>query len=298
MNQNTCQKIIDTLNDGLYFVDRNRIITFWSKAAERISGFSAQEVVGKCCADNILTHVDCDGQSLCLGKCPLAATITDSKTRESKLFMHHKDGHRVAVAVKTNTLTDDNGVVIGGIELFTDITNQIATEERIKELQQLALMDNLTHLANRHYITKEITSRFQEKKRFNISFGILFMDVDNFKTFNDTYGHEVGDSILKVIAKTLTSIGRPYDLFGRWGGEEFIGVIHNIDRQNLATMASRTRRLVETSYVMHKKQRLNATISIGATLAQDDDTMKSIINRADQALFQSKAEGKNRVTLV
>ncbi len=298
INQKTCHKIIDNIQDGLYFVDLNRVITFWSKAAEHITGFSAEEVMGRPCFDNILTHVDSQGISLCNGNCPLEATMHDGEGREAELVLHHKSGHRVPVSVRTNTLTDQNNTIIGGLELFTDISSHIAAKERISELKKLALLDKLTHLANRHYITSEIGTCFEEMKRFNMSFGILFMDVDNFKSFNDTYGHDVGDSMLKLIAKTLASNSRPYDLFGRWGGEEFVGIIRNIGNKNLERLANRARFLVESSYKMINKKRLHATISVGATLAIDNDTIESLFSRADTAMYKSKDTGRNRVTFV
>lgn len=298
INQKTYEKIINDLQDGLYFVDRDRKITFWSNAAERISGFSAEEVVGRACADNILTHVDAEGNVLCQGDCPIAATMRDGEARTAVVYMHHKEGHRLPVSVRTNTLTDEDDVVVGGIELFTDLSNKMETEERIKELKKLALVDELTHLANRHYLTKEIQSHFAEKKRLNTSFGLLFIDIDNFKHFNDTYGHALGDTMLKLIAKTLTNSGRPYDLFGRWGGEEFIGVINNLCISDLENQANRILSLVGSSYTVVDNKRLSATISIGATLARDDDTLTSLIDRADKAMYQSKIEGRNRVTIV
>ena len=116
-------RIVDNLHDGLYFVDPDRIILFWNKAAEKISGFTAEEVVGKPCSANILTHVDADGNQLCLGLCPLAASMADRQPREAEVYMHHKDGHRIPVSVRVSALTDAEGNVIGGIELFSDITN-------------------------------------------------------------------------------------------------------------------------------------------------------------------------------
>jgi PAS domain S-box-containing protein len=147
-------RIIESLHDGLYFVDTNRIITYWNKAAEQISGFNAHEVVDRSCSDNILTHVDSDGNSLCTSMCPLAASIFDGKPREAEIYMHHKDGHRIPVSVRISPLTDREGAIIGGIELFTDISNQAANALRVKELEKLALLDNLTQLANRNYVER------------------------------------------------------------------------------------------------------------------------------------------------
>jgi len=81
IGKDSYERIIDSLHSGLYFVNRDRVITYWNKAAENISGFSAEEVVGRSCTDNILTHIDSDGNSLCLGMCPLAATISDGTPR-------------------------------------------------------------------------------------------------------------------------------------------------------------------------------------------------------------------------
>jgi len=204
-------KVIENLHDGLYLVDRDRVITYWNNAAEQISGFSAEEVVGRSCSDNILTHVDTEGNSLCLGMCPLAETICDGKVRSNEVYMHHKSGHRIPVSVRTSELTDEDGQIIGGIELFTDISSQVANELRVKELEKLALLDKLTQLANRHYVEREIQNRLEEKKRFDISFEILFIDIDHFKKFNDTYRHDIGDEVLKFVAKTIVVNTRPFD---------------------------------------------------------------------------------------
>jgi len=291
------ERIVENLHDGLYFVDRDRVITYWNKAAEQISGFTANEVVGKSCSDNILTHVDSDGNNLCAGMCPLAVTITDGKPSEAELYMHHKDGHRIPVSVRVSTVTDRDGNIVGGIELFTDISNRAANDLRVKELEKLALLDNLTQLANRNYIEREIQSRFEEKKRFNMPFGILFIDIDHFKKYNDFYGHDVGDDVLNFVANTFIANTRPFDLYGRWGGEEFIGIIRNINGKDLESLANRLRSLTENSYIIHENEKLYVTISIGATLAKENDTIGTLIKRADTLMYKSKAAGRNCLTI-
>jgi diguanylate cyclase (GGDEF)-like protein/PAS domain S-box-containing protein len=297
LEKDAYEKIIENLYDGLYFVDRDRIITYWNKGAERISGFTADEVVGKSCADNILTHVDSQGNNLCTGMCPLAATIADGKPREAEIYMHHKDGHRIPVSVRVSTLTDKDGIIIGGVELFTDISNQEAIKLRVNELEKLTLLDNLTQLANRNYLEREIQSRFEEKKRLNVPFGILFIDIDHFKKINDRYGHDVGDEVLKFVANTLVANSRPFDLYGRWGGEEFIGIIRNINAKKLELLGNRVRTLVEHSYIIHENEKLYVTISLGATLVNKHDTIDSLIKRADTLMYKSKAAGRNCLTI-
>jgi diguanylate cyclase (GGDEF)-like protein/PAS domain S-box-containing protein len=276
LDQSSYARIIDNLHDGLYFVDAERSITYWNKAAERITGYCAAEVIGRSCADNILTHVDSEGCSLCLGKCPLAATILDGKDREAEVFLHHKDGHRVPVLVRVNSLVDEQGRVIGGIELFTDLSNIQVNQQRIQELEQLALLDGLTRLANRVYLEREIHTRLHELERLAVPFGLLFLDIDHFKRFNDTYGHDVGDQVLRAVAQTFISNSRPFDLYGRWGGEEFIGIIRNINGQDLQQHAERMRLLIERNYLIHNSEKLHITISIGATVVQPGDSSETL----------------------
>lgn len=295
-DKDSYRRILDNLYNGLYLVDRDRVIRYWNKAAEKISGFTADEVVGKSCSDNILTHVDGKGHSLCRGKCPLAMTMEDGEPREAEVFLHHKNGHRVPVGVRVSTLTDADGKVIGGAELFSDISSFKAIELKIKELEKMALVDNLTRLANRSCIEKEIIVRLEEQRRFGTPFGILFIDIDYFKQFNDTYGHDVGDRVLRFVADTLIRNARPFDMLGRWGGEEFIGVMRNVTHQELENLGNRLRVLVENSYLPLEGDRLHVSISIGATLTRDDDSMDTLLKRADALLYESKTAGRNRLT--
>ena len=290
-------KIMEDLHDGLYFVDRNRVISFWNKAAERISGYAAAEVVGSSCADEILVHVNGEGCQLCNGMCPLAATMRDGAPRETEVYLHHKDGHRVPVSVRVSTLRDAEGNVIGGIELFTDISSQEAIKMRMKELEEMAMLDNLTRLANRNYIKQELRNRFEERKRFGVPFGILFMDIDHFKHVNDTWGHKAGDEVLALLARVLSSNARPFDLYGRWGGEEFIGILRNVTAAGLESIGNRMRILVENSSIMYEGVRRSVTVSLGATLAENDDSIETMMKRADSLLYRSKSGGRNRLTM-
>ncbi len=297
LEQESFKSIIENLHDGLYLVDPNRIITYWNKAAENITGYTADEVIGKSCSDNILTHVDSEGNCLCTGICPLAATMADDIPRETEVYLHHKDGHRVPVSVRVSSMENSKGEIIGGVELFTDISSQRANTLKVKELEKMAFLDNLTQLANRNFIQREIKSRFEEIKRYNIPFGILFMDIDNFKNFNDKYGHDVGDLVLRYVAKTFAANSRPFDLYGRWGGEEFIGIIRNISADDLINLGNRVRELVANSYIVNNfNQTLQVTVSIGATMAIEEDTVESLVKRADELLYKSKNAGKNCLT--
>ncbi|MFH1991416.1 MAG: sensor domain-containing diguanylate cyclase [Pseudomonadota bacterium] len=289
--------LMDNLFDGVYFVDKTGTIRYWNRAAENITGFAADEVLGKRCSDNVPVHFDSDGHNLSKGLCPLEKSITDGAALETELYLCHKNGRRIPVAIRITPVRDSEGSIIGALELFSDISSKSATLLRIKELEKLSLTDPLTRLANRRFVESELSNRLQELARFKWPFGVLFMDIDHFKHFNDTYGHDVGDSILKTLANTVVGNTRPFDLFGRWGGEEFIGIMRNVDQKGLQYIGNRLRLLVEAACVVVEEKKMNVTVSLGGTMAKPDDTVEGLIKRADRLMFQSKKAGRNCLTV-
>ena len=241
--------------------------------------------------------MDTNGKSLCHIGCPLKATVSDGNPREIEAYIHHKNGHRIPVSIRSSALTDDDGSIIGGMELFSDISHQKANAMKVEELEKLALLDPLTHLANRTFLEKELVGCFDEQKRYGIPFGIIFLDIDHFKMFNDTYGHDVGNKVLKVVAETLAHNSRPFDVFGRWGGEEFLGIVRNIKESDLKGVAERIRLLISTSYLSHENKKLHITVSIGATMVRSEDTRSDTIRRADDLMYRSKTDGRDCTTV-
>jgi diguanylate cyclase (GGDEF)-like protein/PAS domain S-box-containing protein len=289
------EDILENMHDGVYFVDLQRRITLWNKAAETITGFKAPETIGSACSDNILVHVDAEGRSLCLGLCPLAQVMEEGVQRETEVFLHHKEGHRVPVKVRAMPLRDETGAVVGAVEFFSDNSAHHSRAQRVEELEKLALLDGLTSLSNRRNLEAELDAGLQEMERLGTSFGVLFMDIDHFKGINDTYGHEAGDLTLKTIARTISFISRPYDLFGRWGGEEFVGVIRNVDGETLVRTGERFRALIEQTIIHLQGRDISVTVSMGATLARAGDTVESLVKRADELMYGSKLAGRNRL---
>ena len=297
MDINTWE-LMENLAEGLYLTDLDRRVTFWNKAAERITGYRAEEVLGKPCSADILVHVDEQGRSLCRGLCPLAKTILDGERREDILYLHHRDGHRIPVKTWLSPLRDLSGAIVGGAELFSDRSSEHDLLNHLEELRRLALADHLTGLSNRTHAEGELHARLEEQRRYGASFAVLFLDVDHFKKVNDTYGHDLGDLVLKTVSNTLRATSRPYDLFARWGGEEFLGILRNVqDLPMLRAIAERCRHLVATTRVPLENTFLTVTISLGGTLAVPGDTSGTVLKRADDLLYRSKQEGRNRLTI-
>ncbi|MGM0379582.1 MAG: diguanylate cyclase [Bacillota bacterium] len=292
------KEILENLDEGVYFVDRKRKITFWNEAAENITGYKANKVIGTYCYDNLLRHIDDFGNKLCLNGCPLHKTIEDMEKRTAKVYLHHKKGHRVKVYIKTIPLLDENKNVIGAIEIFNTSNGESnINSEEIRNLKELAYKDQLTKLFNRKYLEQYLDLKYKEFKKFNKKFSIIFLDIDHFKNINDTYGHDIGDEVLKMVSKSLDKSTRNSDLVVRWGGEEFVILCDDMSKNDLEKLANTIRVLVKNSYFLNEGIKINVTISIGATLIRKKDTKESVIKRADNLMYKSKNNGRNMVTI-
>ena len=294
-NSQIYQEILKYVKEGVYFVDTSRKITFWNNHAEKITGYSAEEVLNKYCYDNILNHVDDEGVHLCRQGCPLHRTMDDCFNREASVYLHHKHGHRVPVMVRTYPLHDE-GRLIGAIELFSDEKPPTQLMKEIEDLKVLAMTDQLTGLANRRYTESFLSGKLVELKDFETSFGVALVDIDHFKTVNDTYGHDVGDLAIQMVAKSLVGAIRTSDLVGRWGGEEFLVIFSSVGLEQLQQITERMRMLVETSSVQREESDIKITVSIGSIFVEYPASKDHIIQMADQLMYQSKMDGRNRVT--
>jgi diguanylate cyclase (GGDEF)-like protein/PAS domain S-box-containing protein len=294
-DDNFYKKLLDNLYDGVYFVDPERCITYWNKGAEQLAGFAATEMVGSHCWDNKLVHVDAAGTQLCTQGCPLTATIEDGCPREAEVYMRHKSGHRVPVSLRVSAIRNGGGQITGAVEVFRDNSTKSAAEDRIVQLEGLALLDPLTGVGNRKHVEGHLQASQAAFQRYGWTFGVLFLDVDHFKKVNDAHGHEAGDQVLRMAARTLAASLRSVDSFGRWGGEEFVAVITNTTEDNLRKVAERCRCLVAQSALEAGPSPIRVTVSAGGVMARTGDTAESLVKRADGLMYRAKTGGRNCV---
>lgn len=297
IDNNLYKYLLEILYDGVYFVDCTGKILYWNKGAEKITGYMSSEVVGKRCVDTVLNHVDKCGIKLYTTACPLFETIMDYRPREIEVYIQHKKGYRIPVFVRTTPLLDSDEHIIGAVEIFSDNTPKLLINQRIQDLERMALLDPLTELANRRYIEMNIQSKLDELYRYGRSFGLFFMDIDHFKKINDVYGHDVGDKVLKMVTKTILNSVRTSDIVGRWGGEEFIAITPNVDKERLHFISNKLHALIEYSSFSIGSDTIQVTISIGATIAQPNDTVSTLLERSDKLMYYSKVSGRNRTSI-
>lgn len=289
---------VDSIAEGVYIFDREGRIVFWNKGAERITGYGKDETLGKLCSDNLLRHVDAKGRELCIDGCPMMATMEKCKPMEAEVFLHHKNGHRVPIAVHSSPILDDTGVAIGSIQVFSDRSERSYLLSELESLKKEVLTDPLTGLGNRRFAEMSAEAAFAELEADGSEFGLLILDIDHFKKVNDEHGHATGDRVLRMIGWTLANAVRRHDAAIRWGGEEFIVICPRIKLSVLAEVAERARALIERSWIgAEDNRRLGCTVSVGGAMARRGEGLEALVARADERLYACKIAGRNRAAV-
>lgn len=289
--------LYDSISDGVYIVDLDRKICYWNKAAEKITGYSADELVGKSCADNILIHIDDQGMELCTVNCPLAESIHSGKPSQANVYLHHKDGHRVPVYIRTAPFSDEKHHIIGGIELFTEMSASQFGHKKASFMNRNDLIDHMTNLPNRRYLHSEIISDLFDLRTHDYAFGALLFEIDHLAGINEKYGRSVGDRIVKMVANTIAYEIRPFDVVGRWGGDEFLGLFTVDTQEHLEKIATRLMELLKQSKIILKEEVISSTISCAGTMAKPEDSADSLMERINRNMGCIKEKGANGIVI-
>ena len=162
------------------------------------------------------------------------------------------------------------------------------------QLEKLFVTDKLTGLYNRHKLDDTLISELIRFKRYQTPLSIIIMDIDFFKLVNDTYGHQVGDEVLKDVANLSKNAIRSSDILGRWGGEEFFIICPETDLEGTYILAEKLRSILESHEFVNVG---NKTASFGVTTATIDVSVNDLIAQADDALYKAKSKGRNRVEM-
>jgi len=286
LNEEKFRSITTAANDAIILMDDMGIMTYCNHAVSTIFGYKCSDLVGK----------------------DLHLTLAPERYHEDfkrGFAGFKKNGHGEAIG-KTMEFTgkNNNGIEfpveislasfrsadkLYALGIIRDITVRKQMEE---ELKLLATTDRLTGAFNRLKFDDIIAIETARAKRYKQPLSLLMFDIDKFKNVNDTFGHDTGDEVLKVVASLIKTNIRKMDYFFRWGGEEFILVVPETNVEGAKTFAENIRKIIQ-DYTFNVVKKV--TISIGVSQFKNDDTADVLIKRADEALYVAKENGRNRV---
>jgi len=167
--------------------------------------------------------------------------------------------------------------------------------KKLEESEAKALVDSLTNVLNRNAYNLKIGQLFHEFKRYKEPWALLVLNINHFKKFNDTYGHKIGDKVLKSVAGTVSNTIRVSDHIFRYGGEEFVVILSRVTKGTTKKLSEKIRMEIERDYFIDGEKKLKVTMSIGAAIITPEDTEASLFERADKAMYQAKQNGRNQV---
>jgi PAS domain S-box-containing protein len=243
------EAVLDSLDSGVYLVDKHRKIAYWNHGAERISGYLRQDVTGRFCRDDILVHTDENDRVLCGHACPLADCMRDGQPREAQVYLLHRAGHRVPVHVRSVPLRNSFGDIVGAAEIFEARAFEPEMDNRQNELARHGCVDPTTELPNRALMVSYLREQLALFAEHRLSFSMLLVEPDHLEQFVATHGREAGRSILQVLAHTLKSALRPTDFLGRWNNTQFLAILCGCREDTLPSMAHRLQAVVHGSAI-------------------------------------------------
>lgn len=291
-------QIINSSIDGLLLIYKDFSVKRINNSLLNFLSLSESEAAGKKCYD-LMPCSWCNTH-----ECPLTKLLRGKAYIELDIERTRKDGVKVPFMFAATPFCDLDGAVIGMVATFKDITERKYAENTLKEanerLERLSTLDGLTGVDNRRSFDQTIQQEWKRLQRTKDFLSLIMCDVDFFKLFNDTYGHQSGDDCLKSVARAMKGVARRAgDCVARYGGEEFAVILPVTGKKNAVFIAEKIRQTLEKKAIAHTKSSVApfVTLSLGvATVIPDDQgTPELLIKCADDALYLAKSSGRNRV---
>ena len=295
-----------------FVIDKDCRIIYWNRALEKMSGIMAEEVIGSkdhwkafyhkyrpTMADLIVNERQGEISSWYPGKCNKSRLIEDAY--EATDFFPALKGDGRWLRFTASALKDSTGTLIGAVETLEDITGRKLAEEALKESESryrtLSVTDALTGLYNSRHFYDQLRLEIGRTDRYSHPLSLLLLDIDNFKKFNDMYGHLEGDVVLVRLGEVIRRCLRKTDSAYRFGGEEFTVILPETTGDAATVLAERVREEYENE-AFHPLDRLNPlheTVSIGVAQYIPQEGLRPFLKCVDSNMYKAKRQGKNRV---
>ncbi|MFG0249567.1 MAG: diguanylate cyclase domain-containing protein [Phycisphaeraceae bacterium JB051] len=273
----TNTEVLDTLNDGVYIVSPDRRILYWNKAAEDLTGFAVEDVLGKRCQDGILMHVNPKGCELCNQGCPLTEVIATGHRQQIDVIMHHRRGYRLPVQVKGTPIHGTGGRVIACVEVFK---LQVHTEnlfDRVTQTENESLQDPTTKLPNARFIEKTLKIKLTNANHSGESFGMVQLLINKFDQLKSEHSSQLTEKILQITSQSLIANCRVQDTVGRVSENRLVVFTAMQDMDQLKQFANNLEQVLSRCTCELGDERLNITVNVQSQMIQPGQCLKSLM---------------------
>jgi diguanylate cyclase (GGDEF)-like protein/PAS domain S-box-containing protein len=288
------RKLLESMHDAVIFVDGSLKIVLWNRAAERLTGIAGASIEHKHWSPELVNLRDEKGRLLEEFDCPVIQAIKTGVQTLRRLSLMGRSGQRIDVDAHLVPVSGKSGASHGAALLMHDASSQITLEQRIQSLHEKATRDPLTQVANRAEFDRILANYVESHLERRLPCSLILCDIDHFKKINDTFGHQPGDDVLITFAAILRRHCRSGDLVARYGGEEFVMLCADCDNTTATRRAEELRQEI-SEFPMQALANKCISASFGVTEVQCGDTPETMLRRADRALYQAKANGRNTV---
>jgi diguanylate cyclase (GGDEF)-like protein/PAS domain S-box-containing protein len=288
------QALVENTNDVIMVLDATPLseggpkIVYVNPAFEKLMGYTADEVIGQ--NPKILQGPGTDDKT----RYKIRKAMREGTSIRTQILNYDKAGNELWLDINMVPLFDENGTLTYYAAIERDLTEHKKLQSH---LESMATIDSLTGLANRQAFMQRAKNEFNRARRYARPLTVVMIDIDHFKAINDRYGHAAGDEVLRQAADICQSSLRGSDLMGRIGGEEFVLLLPDTPHTNAYHVAERMRvHLYETPIELENGTTLNVTASFGvASMNEDDSDFNAVLERADEAMYHAKHDGRNQV---
>jgi len=296
---NEFSQIFETVNFGLIILNTELKVTHWNHWMARQSGIDAKQITGAPLFDffpeiNTPRFLRNLNSVLSFGNFSFFSQklhrflfpFKPAGSFKSTIFEYMQQ------SCTMGPIRDDDNQITGVFLIVQDVTELASYEQKLMEMN---IKDGLTGVYNRRFFQTRLNEEFQRHKRYGSKLSLIMFDIDFFKKVNDCHGHQCGDAVLQAVASKIASSIRQTDFLVRYGGEEFCCLLPQTGLADALLLAERFRKIIEAQVTTYQQNDVKVTISLGVSAPTIGDSAESLLKRTDEALYQAKNSGRNRV---